>query len=575
MLQPTSTTVATVIPLPCAGRDFQLEWIFEEDYQRDRRDFRAGLDSEHLDRAPPLERQLELPRGSAGPGGKHAAPDIDLEHLERIAKLIHPHGGPPKRWRGNSDAFAEVTSEALAGWIPWVHEHRGRKCGPSPEDYAAQREWTRSRSASISYWSRKAAAAYRLPQSPPAIAELLGRSKIRHQIVGMIVTANNQGWLGVTGSAPEICALLDCSTGAFWDNIRWLREREVIVAIRRYAPNKEPGGAPVAIASNWYGPGPALLDRSAWWLEAEQTGFDAAWDFLRRERLKRRARLAGRDTALPFVDRQTWAAVTLDGAIEWGKVQAAWLEVEKAQGARVLRLLDSRTWEPPEIVEPPPTDPRAELFARVLEEVEDRTELGYLEDARRAGEAIAHWRATVGRGRDDDGYSAGAELENMVRRMEALQELEATVEEASPEQVEEVGAFVAEELASVEELVDVEELAEELVEDARTNEDLAEALDGLMAPCGPCFEDVSDGGPVDLPVGIRGGRDTIQKTDGPPVNRKIRRTGTSQDPPPTAEQAAAELRRALATLSKGASSRVARAIHAIRKVVDVEDHEHD
>lgn len=568
----TSTPVATVVPLPFAGRDFQLEWSFEEDYQRDRREFQAGLDSAHLERAPGLEVQLELPRGKRG--GKHDAPEIDLEHLERLARLVHGTAAP-KRWSGNAPTFADLSSPELAGRLPWIAAHRGRPGGPSAQDYAAQREWSRSRSASISYWTRKAAFAYRLPQAPPAIAELLGRSRPRRAIVGMICTAANAGWLGITGSAPEFCSLLDIAVSTFWEAIHWLRERSLIVTVRRYVPNDEPGAAPVCIGSNWYGPGPALLDRAGWWhASAAQTSFEAAWDYLRRERLKRRAKLAKRGTALPFVDRVEWARVVLGAAIEWSSEQAAWLELEKEEAQRVARMLERQTWEPPPVLVAPKTDPRAELFARALEAAEELGEEGYLEEARRAGEAIAAWRAGPGRGRDDDGYSAGAELENMVRRIEALAELEARAEELAraelgeeeEEEAEELARFaaeeLAEELAEPDDQAELAELAEELAADAQVDEELEEALEHLAALSRE----------NQAPMMSRS-RDTIRKPDAPPVNRKIRRTGTSESTPSTGESAAAELRRSLAALSSRATSRVDRAIDAIREVLeDPDDH---
>ena len=346
MVIPSTST--DTIPLPHAGRDLPLEWPFEALYHESIATAAKEIEEfDHLAPLPPLERQVELPTSDRdGPGGRIVRPPPEVDALVAIADAL----SHPRRWglRGD-ERVAALDARELAERLQWVYEHRKR--GLSPWDYAVQREWTQARSVNAGWWLRSKAPRT-LPTVPEALGRLVGNNKARRDVLGLVTQAARCGYLGVTGSGPDLAALLGCAVSTFWAAVAWLESRGLIVRMRRYKPGK--GKCPVGLNDNWYGPGPELLRRRELWNQGDLddealriAGREAAKARARHRRTRHRIEIRrGRSqpTGRAPVSRVEWLESHLDGAaraeLAGDELAARVAAIKAIQDRRVRALVE-------------------------------------------------------------------------------------------------------------------------------------------------------------------------------------------------------------------------------------------
>jgi hypothetical protein len=216
-----------------------------------------------------------------GPGGKHdyTFPDrmVLLANLRRVTQRRDDVDGVPGR------PLATVVET-----LRHIAKNRKRR-KLSALDLAIQAEWTEARAMGEGLVYKIAKCLH----LPGVWWYLCGgrRSQLRQQIVALLMYAHAKRWLGFTLSAAAAERCLECSASAWWEAVRWLEAKGLLVRMRRYANGKV---RPRDLAANWYGLGPELLKHAGAFLahfdereESPPADVAAAEDRYRRQRRDR------------------------------------------------------------------------------------------------------------------------------------------------------------------------------------------------------------------------------------------------------------------------------------------------
>lgn len=209
--------------------------------------------------------------------------------------LLPPLGSTS--WAGAAGQFPDATDAELVERMHCVYLHRGRLGGLSELDYAYQHEVLASRSLNDGFFlGRKRCTTAYTNDLPDALAlVLLGRDPFgyRRRLLAMLVTADRMRKWGFCIGAPDGAAVLGCSVPTWWRVIAWAERMGYLYRVHTYkrAPKAKPGTkAPVQLASNFYGAGPALIEHRGAYSVADATDAGKLYDLFARELSKQRKR---------------------------------------------------------------------------------------------------------------------------------------------------------------------------------------------------------------------------------------------------------------------------------------------
>lgn len=211
---------------------------------------------------------------------------------------------PPVPSRLDIDTgWGDASVEELAKRLGFVAKHTGRPKGLSPDDYAAQREWTIARSLSWEFFLN----CQELPSAPVIWRDRFGDSAT---VLGFLLWARRLGRHGVTLSGPQWATILGVGIATVWRYLRTLERAGMLIRMHRWKPGR--GARPTALTGNWYGFGPVALETLKE-LEAPKDAVKKARLRLRRRHLRAKQRREGRQLlrGYAYPPQEEWLAQTL------------------------------------------------------------------------------------------------------------------------------------------------------------------------------------------------------------------------------------------------------------------------
>ena len=188
--------------------------------------------------------------------GPKARPAPDPEAL-RAALL----GRPTERW-GAENSASDLDDDALIFRLCYVALHKQRLSG---RDLDLQEEFCERRG--LNYPALTSARSSFLGRGlPDALRPRLGvnRSRIRREIVAVLLLCSARRKTGATLSVLEWAMLLFASKSAISEHLSWLEERGFLIVVPRYVPATHIA-MPVEHRTNFYTLGPQLLALRELW----------------------------------------------------------------------------------------------------------------------------------------------------------------------------------------------------------------------------------------------------------------------------------------------------------------------